>query len=109
MITVRVDEIFATPLTEEEIAKQELEIKLQEAQTFLDKTDKKVLPYYDFEEDDNDLQWYVVERAKARAFIRTVGVVPATLLPVTSCQVCPTPITISSPAIVHVLAGVVTT
>jgi len=44
--------------------------KSQEAQTFLDKTDKKVLPYYDFEEGDNDLQWYIVERAKARAFIR---------------------------------------
>jgi len=45
--------------------------KLQEAQAFLDNTDKKVLPYYDFEEGDNDLQWYIVERAKARAFIRS--------------------------------------
>lgn len=73
---VRFDEVFATPLTEEEIAKQELEIKLQEAQSFLDKTDRKVLPYYDFEDGDNDLQWYVVERAKARAFIRTGGIIP---------------------------------
>lgn len=78
------------PMTDEEVElhinppkteQQLLQEKLQEAQAFLDKTDKKVLPYYDFEEGDNDLQWYVVERAKARAFIRTGGVVEPEVIP----------------------------
>ena len=36
---VRFDEVFATPLTEEEQARQELEAKQQEAQSYLDSTD----------------------------------------------------------------------
>lgn len=78
-----------TPMTDEEVElhinppKTEAQIlaeKLQVAQAFLDKTDKKVLPYYDFEEGDNDLQWYVAERAKARAFIRNGGIVEPELI-----------------------------
>ena len=36
---VRFDEVFATPLTEEEQAKADLEVKQQEAQSYLDSTD----------------------------------------------------------------------
>jgi len=75
MIEIKIDEVLATPLTEEEQTKVELVTQLQEAQAFLDKTDKKVLPYYDFEEGDHDLQWYAAERVKARAFIRNGGIV----------------------------------
>lgn len=56
--------------TEEEILKQELEIKINEAKQFLGETDKKVLPYYEFEDGDNNLEWYIEERSKARKFIR---------------------------------------
>lgn len=57
-------------INEEEIAKYELQIKINEAKQFLDKSDKKVLPYYEFEDNDNDLEWYIEERSKARKFIR---------------------------------------
>lgn len=56
--------------TEEEIAKQELQGKINEAKQFLDKSDKKVLPYYEFEDGDNSLEGYIEERSKARKFIR---------------------------------------
>ena len=56
--------------TEEEILKQELEIKINEAKQFLGKTDKKVLPYYESESGDNTLEWYIEERSKSRKFIR---------------------------------------
>ena len=56
--------------TDEEIEKAELEIKINEAKQFLDKSDKKVLPYYDFEDGDNSLAWYIEERSKSREFIR---------------------------------------
>lgn len=56
--------------TDEEIQRQELQIKILEAKLFLDKTDKKVLPDYEFKEGDNTLEWYTEERSKARAFIR---------------------------------------
>ena len=56
--------------TEEELAQIELNKKIQEAKDFLDKTDKKVLPDYEFREDDNTLDWYIEERKKARQFIR---------------------------------------
>ena len=56
--------------TAEEILKQELEIKINEAKQFLGKTDKKVLPYYEFESGDNTLEWYIKERSKSREFIR---------------------------------------
>lgn len=56
--------------TDEEIIKQELQIKINEAKQFLDKSDKKVMPYYEFEDGDNSLEWYIEERSKARKFIR---------------------------------------
>lgn len=56
--------------TVEEIASEELQAKISEAKVFLDKSDKKVLPYYEFEEGDNTLEWYIEERSKARKFIR---------------------------------------
>ena len=52
--------------TEEQILAQ----KINEAKQFLDNTDKKVLPDYEFREDDNTLEWYIEERKKARAFVR---------------------------------------
>ena len=55
---------------EEELQAQELAKHIQEYKNFLDKTDKKVMPYYEFEEGDNTLEWYVAERSKAREFIR---------------------------------------
>ena len=56
--------------TVEEIENQQLQHKINDAKQFLDKSDKKVLPYHDFEENDNDLEWYIEERSKARKFIR---------------------------------------
>ena len=62
-------------INEEEIAKQEIQVKINEAKQFLDKSDKKVLPYYEFKEGDNSLEWYTEERSKARAFIRANEVI----------------------------------
>lgn len=39
MIEIKIDEVFATPLTAEEQAKEDLEAKQQEAQSYLDSTD----------------------------------------------------------------------
>ena len=61
--------------TEEELQIQELAKQVQAAKTFLDKTDKKVLPDYEFKEGDNSLEWYIEERSKARAFIRANEVI----------------------------------
>ena len=56
--------------TVEEIENQQLQNKINEAKQFLAKSDKKVLPYYEFEDDENTLEWYIEERSKARKFIR---------------------------------------
>jgi len=56
---------------EKEALDNELQVKINEAKDFLSKTDKKILPYYEFEKGDNTLEWYVEERSKARAFIRS--------------------------------------
>ena len=56
---------------EVEDLENELQVKINEAKEFLSKTDKKILPYYEFEKGDNTLEWYVEERSKARAFIRS--------------------------------------
>lgn len=56
--------------TADEIAKEELQAKLAEAKLFLDRTDKKVMPYYEFESDDNSLEWYIEQRSICRQFIR---------------------------------------
>ena len=62
---VRFDEVFATPLTEEEQAKFELEAKVQEAKAYLASTDYKVLPYYEPKSEE-----IIALRATAREFIR---------------------------------------
>lgn len=59
------------PKTDEQIIAEQV----QEYKLFLDKTDKKVLPDYEFEDGDNSLEWYIEERSKARAFIRANEVV----------------------------------
>ena len=61
--------------TEDELQAQELQKQVQEAKAFLDKTDKKVLPDYEFKEGDNSLELYIEERSKARAFIRANEVI----------------------------------
>ena len=59
------------PKTDEQILAEQV----QEYKLFLDKTDKKVLPDYEFKEGDNSLEWYIEERSKARAFIRANEVI----------------------------------
>lgn len=56
--------------TEEEIVAMEIVKQVAEAKAFLDKTDKKIAPYYEFEEGDNTLEWYIAERSKVRKFVR---------------------------------------
>lgn len=70
MVEISTDEINKINQAKEDEYKQSLESKLIEAKLFLDKTDKKVLPDYEFREDDKSLEWYIDERKKARAFIR---------------------------------------
>ena len=69
MIKIRVDEVFATPLTEEEQAKADLEMKIQEAKTYLASTDYKDLPRYVPKADENIETIYRL-RDEAREFIR---------------------------------------
>lgn len=64
-IIISVDNVFATPLTDEEIVKNEIEAKVQEAKMYLLNTDYKVLP--DYEPKDETI---IAKRAEARAFIR---------------------------------------
>lgn len=64
-IVIRVDEVFATPLTDVEIAKHKIEAIVQEAKMYLNSTDYKVLP--DYEPKDETI---IAKRAEARAFIR---------------------------------------
>ena len=56
--------------TENELSVQELNKQIQEAKEFLNYTDKKVLPDYEFRPDDNTVEWYIAERSKKRQFIR---------------------------------------
>ena len=68
-IEITKEEVLAItnpPKTDEQILAEQV----QEYKLFLDKTDKKVLPDYQFKEGDNSLEWYIEERSKARAFIR---------------------------------------
>lgn len=58
-------ELNNTP-TDEQI----LESKVNEALAYLSSTDKKVLPYYDFEEGDDSLEHYIEARRIARQFVR---------------------------------------
>ena len=65
MIKIRIDKVFATPLTEEEQEKADLETKLQEAKAYLASTDYKVLPDYEPKSEE-----IITLRATAREFIR---------------------------------------
>lgn len=70
MKPISLEEIEAINKVKEEEYKNSVEFKINEAKQFLDKSDKKVLPYYEFEGGDNSLEWYIEERSKARKFIR---------------------------------------
>lgn len=70
MKPISLEEIEAINKAKEEEYKNSVEFKINEAKQFLDKSDKKVLPYYEFEDNDNSLEWYIEERSKARKFIR---------------------------------------
>lgn len=73
MIEIKIDEVFATPLTAEEQAKVDLEVKLQEAQKLLDSTQFKFGDDYDLK---NTSEWLALKanRQEAREFIRANNV-----------------------------------
>ncbi len=75
MVEISLEEIEAINKAKEEEYKNSVEFKINEAKQFLDKSDKKVMPYYEFEDGDNSLEWYIEERSKARAFIRANEVI----------------------------------
>lgn len=75
MKEISLEEIEAIHKAKEEEYKNSVAFKANEAKQFLDKTDKKVLPDYEFKEGDNSLEWYIEERSKARAFIRANEVI----------------------------------
>lgn len=66
---VRFDVVFATPLTKEELAKQELEKKIQDALSYLVKTNHKCLVGY-IPKDGEDLAYIQATRDEALLFIR---------------------------------------
>ena len=70
MVEINLEEIEAINKAKEDEYKNSIEFKVDEAKQFLDKSDKKVMPYYEFEDGDNSLEWYIEERSKARQFIR---------------------------------------
>ena len=70
MKEISLEEIEAIHKAKEDEYKASLEYKINEAKQFLNKSDKKVLPYYEFEDGDNTLEWYIEERSKSRKFIR---------------------------------------
>lgn len=75
MKEISLEEIEAINKAKEDEYKNSIAFKVNEAKQFLDKTDKKVMPYYEFEYGDNSLEWYIEERSKARAFIRANEVI----------------------------------
>ena len=75
MVEISLEEIEAINKAKEDEYKNSIAFKVQEYKLFLDKTDKKVLPDYEFKEGDNSLEWYIEERSKARAFIRANEVI----------------------------------
>lgn len=75
MVEISLEEIEAINKAKEDEYKNSIEFKVNEAKQFLNKSDKKVLPYYEFEDCDNSLEWYIEERSKARAFIRASEVI----------------------------------
>ena len=56
--------------TDAELLAQKVAYEVEVAKLFLDKSEKKVIPYYEFKAGDNTLEWYIEERSKARKFIR---------------------------------------
>lgn len=75
MVEISLEEIEVINKAKEDEVKQSLEYKVNEAKQFLNKSDKKVLPDYEFKDGDNSLEWYIEERSKARAFIRANEVI----------------------------------
>ena len=75
MVEISLEEIEAINKAKEDEYKNSIAFKVQEYKLFLDKTDKKVLPDYEFKEGDNSLELYIEERSKARAFIRANEVI----------------------------------
>jgi len=75
MKEISLEEIEAINKAKEDEYKNSVEFKVNEAKQFLDKSDKKVLPDYEFKDGDNSLEWYIEERSKARAFIRANEVI----------------------------------
>ena len=75
MVEISLEEIEAINKAKEDEYKNSIEFRINEAKQFLDKSDKKVLPYYELKEGDNSLEWYTEERSKARAFIRANEVI----------------------------------
>ena len=75
MVEISLEEVEAINKAKADEYKNSMEFKINEAKLFLDKTDKKVLPDYEFKEGDNSLEWYIEERSKARAFIRANEVI----------------------------------
>ena len=69
MIEIKIDEVFATPLTAEEQAKVELEAKIAEAKAYLAETDYKDLPRYKPKEGE-DIEAIYAKRDELREFIR---------------------------------------
>lgn len=75
MVEISLEEIEVINKAKEDEYKNSVEFRINEAKQFLDKSDKKVMPYYEFEDGDNSLEWYIEERSKARAFIRANEVI----------------------------------
>ena len=70
MIEIKIDEVFATPLTEEEQAKVELEAKIAEAKQFLNYTQFKFGDDYD-QKDTPEWLELKAKRQELREFIRS--------------------------------------
>ena len=75
MVEISLEEIEVINKAKEDEYKNSIEFKINESKQFLAKSDKKVLPDYEFKEGDNSLEWYIEERSKARAFIRAKEVI----------------------------------
>lgn len=73
MIEIKIDEVFATPLTEEEQAKVELEAKISEAKAYLASTDFKMTVDYYATLTEQEQAELTYNRAKARTFLKEQG------------------------------------
>lgn len=75
MIEIKIDEVFATPLTEEEQAKADLEAKVQEAQKYLVDTAWYIERFNDPSSGKAIPQEVLDGRAQARVTINELEVV----------------------------------